>query len=162
MRIEIDVFGDKQVSRELLRFSDRAHDAEPAFQSIADLLEHSEEKQFRTGGRHASAGWDKLKAATVKAKRRSDDPVVRRNADKILVATGALMESLTADVQGVEGGAVRIVEPHQLIFGTQLPYARFHQLGKGVPRRRVLELRARDRTEMVKRIQRYLMTGRPT
>lgn len=161
MRIEIEAFGDKQVSRELLRFGDRAGDASPAFHSIAELLESSEEKQFRTQGRHASAGWKKLEDATVKAKRRSSDPRVRANAAKILQATGALKDSLTADVQGVEGGSVRIIDPHQLIFGTQIGYAKFHQRGGGVPRRRVLELRARDRVEIVKRMQRFLVTGRP-
>lgn len=160
MRVEIDVYGDVQVSRELLRFSDRAGDASPAFRSIADLLEHSEQRQFATGGRYASAGWEKLKPETIRAKARSSDPTVRGNAKKILQATGALMESLTSDVEGIEGGAIRIIDDQQLIFGSQVPYARFHQRGRGVPRRRVLEVRARDRTEMVKRLQRFLVTGR--
>lgn len=160
IEIEISIAGDVQVSRKLLRFGDRAMDASPAFHSIADLLEGSERRQFATGGRYASAGWRALADSTKKAKARSSDPTVRANAEKILEATGALMESLTADVEGVEGGAVRIVDPHQLIFGTQIDYAKYHQRGRGVPQRRVLEVRARDRREMVKRLQRWITTGR--
>lgn len=157
MRIDIDVYGDVQLSRELLRFAGRTEDASPAFRAIAILLRRSEKRQFSSKGRHASGGWPALKPSTIAAKRRSKDPRVRANATRILRATDALMDSLT---KKSDGGHTEVVQPHQLVFGTQVDYARYHQKGEGVPRRRPLELRGRDRTEMVKQIQRYLVTGR--
>jgi phage gpG-like protein len=157
MRLDIDVYGDVQLSREMLRFSGRNLDASPAFRAVATLLRRSEKRQFTSRGRHASGGWAKLAPATIAAKRRSKDPRVRANATRILRATDELMRSLTVKRDGAH---TEVVQPHQLVFGTQVDYAKYHQKGEGVPRRRPLELRGRDRTEMVKQIQRWLMTGR--
>lgn len=155
MRVQIEAFGDVQVSRELLRFSERAEDASPAFRAIADLLRDSEQRQFAGGGRFASGGWAPLAAATKRSKRRNPNPRVRANAERILVATEALRDSLTKQH---DPGHVELVGPRELVFGTQSPAARFHQ--PDPQGRRVIEVRARDRVEMVKLLQRYITVGR--
>ena len=153
MRLEISLAGDVQVSRELLRFAGRIEDASPAFRWIADDLKAWEKKQFRTKGRYASGGWADLKDATIAQKRRHPNPVVRANATNPLRATGRLMESLT----GGNEEYFELVQPHQLVVATLVPYAKFHQRGKGVPQRRPLEVRARDRTGMVKTLQEFMV-----
>lgn len=149
MLLDITVHGDVQVSRRLMRFGDRAQDARPAFRGIADLLRTSEQRQFASRGRYASAGWAPLAPSTLASKIR------RGESTSILEATGTLRDSLT---RKTDGGHVELVEPHQLIFGSQVPYAKYHQRGtRTMPRRRPLEVRGRDRQEMVKIIQRHLM-----
>jgi hypothetical protein len=157
VKLEIEVHGDVQVSRELLRFADRQEDASPAFESIMELLRRSQERQFEGGGKHASGGWAKLKQATIDAKARSSSATVRRNTKRILVAMEALMESFTARSHGADG-ATRVIQPRQMIFGSQVRHGRFHQ--PDPQGRRALEVRARDRTEMVKRVQRHMVKGR--
>lgn len=157
MRIELDIHGDVQVRRELLRFGERATDARPAFRSIATLLRRSEQRQFATSGGYASGGWAPLAMSTVLEKQRLRARGESRYTRAILRETGALMESLT---RKVDPGHIEHVEPHQLVFGTQVSYAKYHQLGtRSMPRRRPVEVRAQDRVEMVKRLQRFLVTG---
>lgn len=151
MRIEFDVFGDRQVARDLLRIGDRAVDATPAFaQMLLDLVD-LEREQFGSEGQRASGGWAPLAASTLARKRANGLD------ERILRATGALYESLEETSSG--GDAIRHADPTQMVFGTTVPYARYHQLGQGVPRRRPVELAERDRQGLVKTLQRYVMTG---
>lgn len=151
MRIQIESDGDVQVSRELLRFSGRALDASPAFRSMATLLRGSERKQFATQGGYASGGWERLKPSTVIEKARQG---LKR---KILQATGEMMRRFT---RKTEPGHIEIVGRHQLVFGAESDIAKFHQRGTvNMPQRRPLEIRRQDRTEMVKRLQAYIVKG---
>ncbi len=151
MLVELDVFGDTQLKRRLLRFADGATDASPAFQTIADDLRDLERRQFASQGSSASAGWAPLAPSTVTRKARLGlDP-------RILHATGRLRASL----EGHGAGHLEIVQPHQLVFGTTVPYARHHQHGTEImPRRRPIELREQDRRQVVRTLQRHLMGER--
>jgi phage gpG-like protein len=154
MRIDIDLFGDVQVSRELLRFAGRIEDATPAFEQIANDLRELEAQQFDEQGKRASGGWQQLADSTIDRKLHSSDPRVRANANVILQATGRLKASLTGEW---DPDHIEIVQPHQLVFGTTVPYAHYHQLGEGVPRRRELELTETDRRQVVRTLQAYLV-----
>jgi phage gpG-like protein len=154
MRLELDVFGDVQLNRELLRFADRAVDARPLWDHLILQLRALEEGQFTSQGDRASGGWLGLADSTIarKAAKGREDP------SRILYDTGALMKSVTEP----GGNAVALSEPAMMIFGTTVPYARFHQLGEGVPQRRFLELTEHDRADMfVRGAQRFLVTGTP-
>lgn len=150
MRLELDAFGDKQVAREILRFGDRATDARPAWNSIIGQLERLEAAQFDSEGARASGGWAPLAPATVAEK-------ARRGLDRrILHATGALRASLTRH----SDDAIRESHPNEMRFGTTVPYAVFHQRGRGVPQRRSVELTETDRHAIfVQTVQRFLVTG---
>jgi phage gpG-like protein len=151
VRLDLDVFGDKQVARELLRFGDRAADVRPAWNAIIGRLERLEAEQFDSQGGRGSGGWAPLAPATVAEKaRRGLDP-------RILHATGRLRASLT----GRGGDAIRESHPDEMRFGTSVPYARFHQQGTSrMPRRREIELRELDRHMIfVQTVQRFLVTG---
>jgi phage gpG-like protein len=156
MLIELELAGDVQLRRELLRFRGAVADASPAFEQIARgssglkgvySLRGIERRQFQSQGAFASAGWAPLAPSTVRAKaRRGLDP-------RILHATGRLAASLSGGA-----GRVEIVSSSQLIFGTSVPYARFHQSGTArMPRRRPIELREQDRRAIVRTLQRYLV-----
>lgn len=145
MRVVIDVDGDKQVDRTLLRLAGRVIDAKPAFERIHQDLEQAEARQFRSEGGYASGGWAPLAPATV---------VQRGSAHPILVRTGELRDSLT----GQASGSVRVADRSFMVFGTRVPYARFHQFGTDrMPRRRPVELTEGDRRQVPRRIQQHVL-----
>lgn len=148
MDLKIDVTGDVQIDRKLLRFAGRTRDASPAFQQIADMLRGLEKTQFDSQGQFASGGWKPLADVTVRLKAAKGlDP-------RILRATGDLARSLASS----GGDHVEQVGPQQLVFGTSVPYAQYHQRGtRRMPQRRPVELREQDRRDTVRILQRYLI-----
>lgn len=156
MLLELDVFGDVQVRRKLLRFGDRARDASPAFERIADELFRIERQQFNTEGGYGqfgvSSGWDELAPATIASKAASSDATVRANAENILRATDATFRSL---VDEGDPGNLKDVGSQELVFGTKTEQARFHQ--PDPQGRRLVEVPPRDRRYLVEILQRHLV-----
>ena len=153
--INVEVFGEAAISRELLRFGARAADAQPAFEEIATMFYDSEKKQFDTEGAWASGGWKELKPATVAAKLRHDPPFI----DKILQRTGAIMKSLTTSDSEYSS---KTTSPSELIIKSTVPYGEFHQQphgpGRGIiPMRKPVELPEGVKIDMVKVLQAWLV-----
>lgn len=148
--LDFEVYGEKQVSRELMRFGERAVEAEPAFHEIADRMRAAIEEQFETEGGHGSGGWAPLQPATVEKKAALGlDP-------RILHATGVLRETLT----GEESWNVH-AQGLELSTGAA-PYGVFHQKGApraNIPVRRPVDFTALERQEFVKILQEWLMGG---
>jgi phage gpG-like protein len=151
MRLEFEVHGEKLVSRNLLRLSNRITDASPAFEHIAGQLLGWEGDLFDSEGDSAGRPWAPLRKTTLDAKlRRHQDP-------HILVATGALRDSLT--MKGAEDQTI-IITPSSLTFGSTVPHARFHQRGTDrTPQRRPLDLSEANRKAMVRTLQRHVLVG---
>lgn len=151
MQIVFEISGEKQVNRELLRVGEYAGDARPAFSAIADLIMDETAEQFASEGRHASGGWKPLADSTLREKAR-----LGFGSRGILERTLDLERSLT-----VRGDANQIleIEPDALTFGSSLRYGDYHQLGRGVPQRRPVELTEDARRRVVKVLQRWILTG---
>ncbi|GLW22941.1 hypothetical protein DI270_017360 [Microbispora triticiradicis] len=148
MRFTMDFFGDRTVDRKLVRFQGRVRDASPAFEQIADDFLRIEEKQFATQGGHASGGWVPLSPnyAAWKAKHYPGKLILQRESD--------LVESLT------RGPEIRIVEPDQVILGTAVPYAQYHQHGgERLPARPPIALTEADKRRWIRYIQKYLVNN---
>lgn len=144
--------GDTQISREILRFGDRATDARPVFRSLTDKFIRIEKGQFTSEGGRSSGGWAPLKPETVKAKKRRGFP------SKILQAAKELMNSLTR--KGDENMNL-IISDQFMVFGSHVEHLKYHQKGTSkMPRRRVLEFTRRDRREIIREVQRFLVTGK--
>lgn len=154
MRINLDIAGDRQLSRELLRVGERGQDMRPAFTAIGTFWLDETREQFNTEGGHASGGWKPLAPETVRRKALAGlDP-------RILRATGALFTSLTE--RGRKGSLLRITK-NELRFGSTLPYAAVHQRPKAsnrLPQRRPVELTEAARKESVRILQRWIVTGK--
>lgn len=153
MQFVFEIAGDKQVSRRLLRVASYAGDARPVFSSIADLMMRQTDAQFASEGGHASGGWRPLKPATLDTKRRQGLDL------RVLHATLALRTSLT--VRGDANQLLRI-RRDELAWGSTLPYSGAHQNprpGSTLPQRRPVEFTEAARREILKRIQRYVLTG---
>jgi phage gpG-like protein len=147
-QVNFEVLGEKQVSQMLSRTTDKAADLGPYWLMVQGLLTETIREQFDTqGGR--TGGWEPL------SERYASDKVRRFGSQPILVATGALRDSLL----GGPGRIVRQEGNESLLFGTQLGYGSFHQSGTvNMPQRRILDLTNDDRRTMMKMLQRHLFT----
>lgn len=153
MRLTLDAFGDRQFSREILRVGQNAADMRPAFDEVHDLFLGVEQQQFRSQGGAYSGGWKPLAPSTVASKRRQNlDP-------RILHATLRLRGSLT---QKTHADHVYTATSDEMFVGTRVPYAGVHQNPKTspLPRRRPIEFSEKVRSDIVKILQRHLMSGR--
>lgn len=154
MQLELEVYGDTQFSRDLLRFRDRGMDMVPAFRSLADdFLDIGREQFGSQGGR--SGGWRPL-SPTYLARKVADghDP-------RILHRTLRLRRSLTMET----ADTIRRLAPDEMFVGSRVPYGVHHQHGApraNLPQRRPVELSNADRVRWVKILQRYLIEGRTT
>lgn len=153
IRLELDVFGDKQVARDILRVGRRGQDLRPAFNVMAKYFYAIEKKQFASQGGFASGGWPDLKDATKKRK------AAKNQSPQILRADDVLMKSLTRRNAKFSKHTIRVDE---MELGTTDPVAVHHQHGApraGVPQRRPIEFRPQDRIAWVKQMQEFVITG---
>jgi phage gpG-like protein len=150
VRIDFDIFGEEQVSRELLRFSAHAGNAQPAFHKIAGDMREQIAEQFESEGGRGSGGWAPLAETTLAAKAaRGLDP-------HILQATHSLMESLTS----TGGDHIERVTDDSLLFGSSDPKGKFHQKGTTrMPARKPVDFTELDRRSFVRTLQRYIVDG---
>jgi len=155
VHLEWSIWGDEIISRELLRFEQRAvSDMRPAYLAIvADIMEATEE-QFESEGKRASGGWDPLSEPYAAWKGAQDyDP------GTILRATNALLDSFTQD--GGDG-QILVTQGGNLEFGSASDYGEFHQRGvpdNNLPQRRPLDFTELDKRGWMKQLQTYIMTG---
>lgn len=141
MRIDIDVRGLELSVGTIEGMRTRAGNLRPPLNKIARQLLLDQRRQFVTG-----RGWRRLAASTRRRKAAAGlDP--RR-----LVAKGDLERALTSR------SAVRITRT-ELRYGAgrDVYYARFHQTGRGVPRRRLVVARPEDKREWRERIGEYVV-----
>jgi phage gpG-like protein len=147
--ISFEVWGDKQVERELLRLSHAAADMRPAGKRFMEYMRSVERSQFDSEGRTGSGGWAPLKPSTVANKAaRGLDP-------RILRATDRLRRSLT---NKTSPDHIEEINADSFVFGSRVPYGRYHQKGtRRMPQRRPVELSERNRRAVVKIIQSHLL-----
>jgi hypothetical protein len=151
--VVIECFGDIQISRDLLRFGERAIRATPLWNAIYRDLLLIEKVQFLTEGEHGSGGWPELAQSTLNAK------VSRRQQPWILRASQSLFRSLTRS--GAPGN-IREVAPTWMRFGSDIPYGIHHQTGTShMPQRKPIELTETERRMIVKSVQLYILRGAP-
>lgn len=146
MRLVIDSLGEELVARELIGIAGRASDITGAGPALVDELRAAERRQFESEGRAGSGGWAPLAESTIAAK----------GHDRILRDTDALFEALTGD----SGDSVVVTDADGVDFGATLDYAGLHQTGTTrMPRRRPAQLADRDRQNLVRILQRFVVEG---
>lgn len=152
MRLDLETFGEKQFSREILRVGANAGDMRPAFDQVHDLVLEVEEKQFTSQGGAYSGGWKPLAPSTKKYK-------AARNLDpRILHATLRLRKSLT---NKTHVDHVFRSSADEMFVGSRVPYGPYHQHGNPphLPRRRPFQFDNGVRESIVKILQRHLVEG---
>lgn len=141
MRVDVEVRGDREASELVSRLARRMEDGRPALRGLVDLILEAEQERFAGRGQR----WKRLAASTLRRKKGRGRP---------LVLTGELMRSLT--VRGAPEQLVTIT-PRSLRFGTRVYYARFHQKGRGVPRRTVVGVTRVQKQSLVAELRRVLL-----
>ncbi len=148
-RLELDVMGDKVLSRGFSRYAEDVQDMHEAFEEIAADFWESNEKQFVTEGKYGGGRWRALAPSTLRAKPGGLPTLVRE---------GTLKDSLTKG----NPWTIEKIEPLQVTLGTKVPYALYHQRGTGnMPKRPVIAVPETQRTRWHKIIQRYLVQQAP-
>lgn len=151
MRLSFDIFGEEQLSRDLLRFSAHVGEAKPALRQIADDMRGQIAEQFATEGSRGSGGWQELADSTLKAKAAEGlDP-------HILRATDDLMNSL---VNKGDKWHIEEVTDESLLLGSKDWIGFLHQKGTSkMPPRKSVDFTELDRRGFVRTLQRYFKEG---
>jgi phage gpG-like protein len=147
LQLDVDQKGAGEAARDLLEVGARAEDVRPLWPEMNTLFHEDERARFERQG----PGWTKLADATLEHKAAAGQP------PEILIATGRLLRSLTELPHGASES-----RPDRLVFGTDVPYARFHQYGtRTMPRREVAGLADPTRREMLRLVQEWIVRGMP-
>jgi phage gpG-like protein len=157
VRIELSLFGDVQMSREILRVSERAGNMDPVFRSIFGRLKEINAEQIISHGQR-SGGWEELKPATILAKARAG----MEHPDWPEYGTGDLFRALshTGDENNEE-----IYNRTWAVFrvtGDPGEYGPIQQRGTvdgSLPARPLFALTEVDRREFVREMEAFLFTG---
>ena len=145
--LTIEVFGEKQVARELLNYSERIDQAGLALAKIHEEMQDQIADQFDTEGARGSGGWAPLAESTLLQKAAAGvDP-------HILLFTHELRDSL---VESGHSSHVFRVDDETLVFGSSVEYGAYHQQGTvNMPQRRPVEFTEVDREDFVRTLQRW-------
>jgi len=149
VRLVIDLEGAAAVEDFLRSAGRRSRDASPAFEAIADDFADLERQRFQT---RAGGRWAALVDATLARKRRA--PTARAVA--VLQRTQRLVRSLT--VKG-SPDQIRRADADGLRIGTRVPYAVYHQRGRGRRHRPPVQLTDADRRAWKSTLGRWVATG---
>lgn len=110
-----------EVERRLSHFQASLADNSAALRAVADNLREMIAQQFSTQGAAGGTPWAPLAPSTLRK--------TRGPRAGILYSTGALLGSL---VDASAPGHVEETDGRELLFGSELPYAIFHQTGAGI------------------------------
>lgn len=153
--VEMEALGETHIKRELLRIGERAAgsvEGAALWMSLFEDVLLIEKVQFLTEGAHGEHGhWEQDTEATLAAKKRAGEQ------EWIERASEALFNSLTE-----KGGEGQIHEQTSswMRFGSDIGYAGFQQTGTtNMPRRRLIDFTELERVAIVKKVQRFIMTG---
>jgi len=143
----VEVEGATRAAAHLAEMGARAADPRPAKPALDAIFSVDSRERFDREG----PVWAALDQESI-------DQKARAGLDtRILRATGALYASLTA-AAGAETRDYR----ESFAFGTDIPYARFHQYGTvNMPVRRPVDLSVVARREMEEVISTYVAKGLP-
>lgn len=141
MQVDVEVRGAREASELVARLARRMEDGRPALLGLVDLLLESEQERFAGRGQR----WRALARSTIRRKHGRGRP---------LVLTGELMRSLT--MRHAPGQSLTVT-PTSIRFGTRVWYARFHQQGRGVPKRTIVGLTRVQKRSLVAELRRVLL-----
>lgn len=145
---EINVsINDAAVLAGIARLKDALNDLTPLFQAIGDKLVQNTEIRFDTKRDPGGRAWQKWADSTREARR-------KEGRGTLLEYSGRMRASLDQD-------------PHSdyVEVGFGVPYAKYHEQGKGVPRRQMLldgnQLGKQDADDIFQVVHKFLQKTMP-
>ena len=140
IRIDMDMEGERVLSRNLRVMADNISDYSPVMEHIGEDIKASTLSNFDTESSEREGRWADLKPETIRQKRR------QWYTGWKLVRTGKMKRGFEYEHDSL---SVRIKN--------DVEYFRFHQRGTPhLPRRMMMELKKQDRQEIIRRIQNYI------
>jgi phage gpG-like protein len=156
--VDIEVFGEKHVSREIIRTGIRARQMNPVFVAIFRRMEEIHAEQFMSRGERGGTPWEALKPATILEKARlgasqPDWPEVRYQ--HLFEAMTSPSSEYNEAIYNDEWAVWRVV-------GEPAEYGAIQQKGapsKNLPPRPMSVFTLADRESFVKEIQLWITRG---
>lgn len=147
--LRFEVAGEEQIGRALLRFAEGVTDYTEPFNEIANDFLEVERRLFDSeGGTGGSGAWKPL------SKNYAEWKDKHFPGAKILHRWEIMRESLT---QFKANYSIRDVQKLSVTLGTEVPYAIYHQQGRGLPQRKAIDLNETDKQRWMKFIQQFLV-----
>lgn len=144
--LTLTVNGVEQQLGRLGKIGSNIKNLQPAFKAASVLVMESVNRNFMEGGRPDK--WQTLRPLTIRSRKGSGSPEPLRD-------TGMLMNSI-----GVPGqSGILAFTPWSVRVGTNVPYAKFHNDGIGVPKREFMILQEEDIEKVVKVFDEHTMKG---
>jgi hypothetical protein len=127
--VQVDVQGLGPILANLGTIERRAQIASPVLNLIANLLEQHVGAQFTTQGQQGGTPWRALRPRTVKARARRWGYYRRPPAPGVGAAFPVLVWSgrMRGSFRRGSPFHVRVITLRSLLWGTRVPYARYHQ-----------------------------------
>lgn len=151
MDFRLSIDGETSILQTLVRFTERADDASEALDEMGDIVARLQTREFDTQGGATRSGWAALRPAYAARK------AITHPGKPILERDGDLRRSLT-----VRPFSIDEVDRHVAVFGTDIPYARYHMDGTPfMPARPPLigEVGKGPTREFTKVLQRWIVEG---
>jgi phage gpG-like protein len=155
MRIGLQIENEQILDREINRFSNGAQDFRVIAPTLLVTIRDIVREQFAAQGRGLFGRWRKLsdRYAQWKARKYPGQPILR--------ASDRMFNSLMSRTQY----SIVSLRKTELIYGTRVRYASFHQTGTAkMARRPIFDLRDADKERLIKNVQARLVrltkTGR--
>lgn len=141
-----EIHGVPAIHHELVGFRNRALNGAPVLAAILADMRRLEIELFETEGR---GEWPELSQTTIERKAQQGYPA------KILQATEALYDSLAGGLSAA--GHVERITENEVVYGTTVPHARFHQDGTAkMPARPPVDVREEDVRRWSKLVHAYV------
>lgn len=140
--------GDRAAASSIREVGERGSDIRGASAKVRTVYRQAQERRFRSSG---FGTWAPLKRSTVAIKASAHKP------SEPMVRSGALKRSLTAARASAQ---VDERTKSELVFGTTLPYATFHEEGKGKAKRSLVDFPEKDERAMAEAMRDYVTEGR--
>jgi phage gpG-like protein len=156
--VDIEVFGDRQISREILRVGIRSRNLEPVWRSVFRHMDEIHSEQFLTKGERGGTPWLDLKPATIIAKVREGSKTPdwpERRTDALYEAMSSPSSPNREEIYNGEWALFRVI-------GDPGEYGPIQQQGAAsinLPARPLSVFTPIDREEIIKEIQLYVRRG---
>lgn len=126
--IKVDKRSLTQIKKKIKGIKERSENLTPAWNAVLDWWTHGNQQHFGTQGKRWRSPWKELNPHYLAAKR--EDGWM----GDILVRTSDLRRSLSDRPLPIEH-----ITPHEVVAGTNVKYARYHQDGtKKMPKRQLI------------------------
>lgn len=149
----IEFEGTEGLQRSFYKIDQTISDLTPIWKEVKDEFFEIEKDLFQSGGASGQSGkWADLSPASeaIKVAKYGTFALIAGP----LIATERLYKSLTQET----GDSIEQSNKQELILGTSVPYAKYHQTGaRNLPARPPIDFTDKDRQKLIKRMKKALL-----